>query len=87
MPIGPRSFIVSTASGVFRVSFAANVCDSFVCHTRGKAMRWFFMLVVVALAGCQGAKAKTDYNEKPKQCDPRAVESGLCVPGEYEDSF
>ena len=50
-------------------------------------MRWFFVLMFVALAGCQGTKAKTDYNEKPKLCDPRAVESGLCVLGEYEDIY
>ena len=52
-------------------------------------MRWFFVLMLVALAGCQGTKATTepDYGEKAKQCDPRAVESGLCVPGGYEDSY
>ena len=42
------------------------------------------MIAALVLAGCQ--TGKTDYNEKPKVCDPRAVESGLCVPGEYEDS-
>ena len=50
-------------------------------------MRWFFVLMFVGLAGCQGTEAKTDYNEKPKQCDPRAVESGRCVPGEYDDRY
>lgn len=51
-------------------------------------MRLVFAMMFLALAGCQGTKAtkEPDYNEKPKQCDPRAVESGLCVPGEYDDS-
>jgi hypothetical protein len=47
-------------------------------------MRRLFMLVMVlALAGCQSTG--TDRNEKPKVCDRRAVDSGLCVPGEYEN--
>ena len=40
------------------------------------------LLLAFALAGCQST---TNSNEKPKECDRRAVESGLCVPGEYEN--
>lgn len=46
-------------------------------------MRRAIMLVMVlALAGCQSAS--TDYSAKPKECDRRAIDSGLCVPDEYE---
>ncbi|HEY6630142.1 MAG TPA: hypothetical protein VIZ90_01695 [Rhizobiaceae bacterium] len=44
--------------------------------------RVVILAIVLALAGCQAAT--TDYNAKPKACDQRAVESGFCVPGEYE---
>lgn len=51
---------------------------------RGNAMRRLVVLVMVlVVAGCQSTT--TDRNEKPKECDPRTVESGLCVPGEYEE--
>lgn len=48
-------------------------------------MRWFCLLMLVALAGCQGTKSDRDYSAKPKECDQRQVEVGYCVPGEYED--
>lgn len=48
-------------------------------------MRLILVLAVVLMAGCQSGKKEADYGVKPKSCDPRAVESGLCVPGEYED--
>lgn len=42
------------------------------------------MISLAVLAGCQ--TGKTDYDAKPKECDVRSIDSGLCVPGEYEDS-
>lgn len=47
-------------------------------------MRLLPLLMIVLLAACQGTKSEPDYNEKPKKCDARAVDSGLCVPGEYD---
>jgi hypothetical protein len=49
-------------------------------------MRQLVALIIAAavLAGCQ--TGKTDYNEKPKECSPRAIEVGYCVPGEYDNS-
>jgi hypothetical protein len=41
------------------------------------------LVMVLALAGCQSTT--TDRNEKPKECDRRAIDSGLCVPDEYEN--
>lgn len=40
------------------------------------------LALVLTLAGCQSSS--TDYNAKPVECDARAADSGLCVPGEYE---
>lgn len=37
------------------------------------------VLSAVLLAGCQSSGASVDG----KSCDPRATDSGLCVPGEY----
>ena len=49
-------------------------------------MRRVVMLVMVlALAGCQSTT--TDRNEKTKECDSRAIDSGLCVPGEYDSEY
>jgi hypothetical protein len=47
-------------------------------------MRPVLLVLLVVLAGCQTGKKETDYSTKPKACDPRAIDSGLCVPGEYE---
>lgn len=48
-------------------------------------MRRLVMLTMaLALIGCQSTTATTDRNARPKQCDDRAVDSGLCVPGEYD---
>ncbi len=44
--------------------------------------RLVMLMMVLVVAGCQSTT--TDRNEKPKECDHRAVDSGLCVPGEYE---
>lgn len=44
--------------------------------------RVIMLMMVLALVGCQSAS--TDRNEKPIECDARAADSGLCVPGEYE---
>jgi hypothetical protein len=50
---------------------------------QGNAMRRLvMMMMLLALVGCQSTT--TDRNEKPKECDTRAIESGLCVPGEYD---
>jgi uncharacterized lipoprotein YajG len=50
-------------------------------------MRLILVLAALLLmAGCQSSKKEPDYSTQPKQCDQRAVDSGLCVPGEYEDS-
>ncbi len=45
------------------------------------------LLMIVLLAACQGSKSETDYSVKPKTCDARAVDSGACVPGEYEGEY
>jgi uncharacterized protein YceK len=45
--------------------------------------RVVMVMMVLVLAGCQSTT--TDRNAKPKECDRRAIDSGLCVPGEYED--
>jgi uncharacterized protein YceK len=45
--------------------------------------RLVLLMMVLVLAGCQSTT--TDRNAKPKECDQRAMESGLCVPGEYEN--
>ena len=51
---------------------------------KGYTMRRLVMLMIVlALVGCQSTT--TDRNEKPKECDARAIDSGLCVPGGYEN--
>ncbi|MEW9808014.1 hypothetical protein [Mesorhizobium marinum] len=47
-------------------------------------MRLVLLLVVALLAACQSTKKETDYGTKPKTCDARSVDSGLCVPGEYD---
>lgn len=47
-------------------------------------MRLLPLLMIVLLAACQGSKSEADYSAKPKTCDARAVDSGYCVPGEYE---
>jgi uncharacterized protein YceK len=44
--------------------------------------RLVLLMMVLVLAGCQSAT--TDRNTQPKECDVRAVDSGVCVPGEYE---
>lgn len=44
--------------------------------------RVVMLMMVLALVGCQSTA--TDRNEKPMECDNRSVDSGLCVPGEYE---
>jgi len=44
--------------------------------------RLVLLMMVLVLAGCQSTT--TDRNAKPKECDVRAVDSGICVPGEYE---
>jgi len=49
-------------------------------------MRLILVLAALLMAGCQSSKKEPDYSTKPKQCDQRAVDSGFCVPGEYEDS-
>jgi len=49
-------------------------------------MRWFCLLMVVSLTGCQGTKSEPDLNAKPKECQQRQIEIGYCVPGEYEKS-
>ena len=63
---------------------SVSVCyDAQAQVVEGNAMRLLAMLLLAfALAGCQST---TNSNEKPKECDRRAVESGLCVPGEYEN--
>ena len=40
------------------------------------------LMMVLALVGCQSTT--TDRNAKPRECDRRAIDSGLCVPGEYD---
>ena len=50
-------------------------------------MRWFFVLMIMALAACQSTKSEGDYSAKPKECDQRQIEVGYCVPGAYEDSY
>ena len=45
--------------------------------------RLFMLMMVFVVAGCQSTTS--DRNEKPKECDSRAIENGFCVPGEYED--
>ena len=44
--------------------------------------RVVMLMMVLALVGCRSTS--TDRNEKQIECDARAVDSGLCVPGEYE---
>lgn len=44
--------------------------------------RFAVLLIAFALVGCQSTTS--DRNAKPKECDRRAIDSGLCVPGEYE---
>lgn len=39
------------------------------------------MLYLAVLAGCQSGGSRSI---EPKSCDPRELESGRCVPGEYE---
>lgn len=48
-------------------------------------MRLVLVFAAMLMVGCQATK-ETDYSAKPKECDARAVDSGLCVPGEYDDS-
>ena len=40
------------------------------------------LFIALALVGCQST---TNSNATPKECDSRAVDSGFCVPGEYEN--
>lgn len=49
-------------------------------------MRWFLVCAVMLISGCQSNKSEPDYSTKPTECDKRAADSGLCVPGGYEDS-
>jgi PBP1b-binding outer membrane lipoprotein LpoB len=49
-------------------------------------MRATLLILVVLLAGCQSSDTEKDYSPKPAECDARAADSGLCTPGEYEDS-
>jgi hypothetical protein len=44
--------------------------------------RLVMLMMVLVVAGCQSTT--TDRNEKLKECDSRAIDSGLCVPDEYE---
>ncbi len=50
-------------------------------------MRMIPLLVLLLLVGCQSTTGETDRNAKPKKCDARAIESGLCVPGTYDDIY
>ena len=43
------------------------------------------MTALVLLVGCQSKKTAEDYYEKPKECSVRDTDSGLCVPGSYDD--
>jgi putative hemolysin len=45
--------------------------------------RLAMLMMALTLVGCQSTT--TDRNEKPKECDVRAADSGLCVPGGYEN--
>ena len=47
--------------------------------------RVVMLMMVLALVGCQSTT--TDRNTKPKECDRRDIESGLCVPGEYDEEY
>lgn len=47
-------------------------------------MRSIPLLLALLLLGCQSSGRERDYSEKPKTCDSRSIESGLCVPGEYD---
>ena len=44
--------------------------------------RLVLLTMALALIGCQSTT--TDRNARPKGCDARALDSGRCVPGEYD---
>lgn len=44
--------------------------------------RLVLLMTALALIGCQSTT--TDRSAKPNECDRRSIDSGLCVPGEYD---